>query len=78
MEGQIGDQGHLRPWRDHEVFVDEAEAPVEAEDQELERGCGAEEEGFLPGGEDAGGGGERGGRSLSVVVERGEEVGCGA
>ena len=74
VEGEVGEEGHLRPFRDDEVFVCEAEGPVEGEDEHLEGCGGAVEEAVLPGEEDAAGGDVGGvGRG-----EGGEDVGEGA
>ena len=37
MEGEVGDEGELGPFGDHEIPVDEAEGPVEDADEDFER-----------------------------------------
>ena len=66
MEGQVGLEGQLGPFRDHEVPVDEAEGPVEDADEDFERG-GADGEGVFEA-DEGGGGGEVG----EVAVSDGE------
>jgi len=55
VEGEVGEEGQLRPVRDDERFVDEAEGEVEERDEDLEGG-GEDGEGVLEAEEGARGG----------------------
>lgn len=55
MEGEVGEDGQLRPVRDDERFVDGAQGEVEERDEDLEGG-GEDGEGVLEAEEGARGG----------------------